>query len=130
MNPFPLDRITNIDPGKRSQALQNVPHTLSFFSTHFPRFPVVPGVLLLGNFADLAARMLHEQTGQQWKLAGAQRVRFIHFVKPGDQMEVEVELKKLSIESALFSGTIEVDGQVVVTARQIRLFPLDKGVDS
>ncbi|MBH8556141.1 hypothetical protein I8751_28150 [Nostocaceae cyanobacterium CENA357] len=130
MNLFPLERITTIDPGKKAQAWQNVPHTLSFFSTHFPRFPVVPGVLLLGNFAELAAWLLNEQTGQQWKLAGAERVRFMHFVKPGDQMEVAVELKKLSVESALLSGTIQVAGKVVVTARQIRLFPIGKGVDS
>ena len=41
-----LDRILEIDPEKGAKALRNVPNTLSIFDSHFPRFNVLPGVLI------------------------------------------------------------------------------------
>ena len=122
-----LDRIVSLDPGKGARALRNVPNTLAIFDSHFPRFPVLPGVLILGSLGLLAATLLREQTGREWRLAGAEQVRFRHFVQPGDQMELSVDLKSLSEEEALFSATVRVEGKPVTTARQLRLAPLAPG---
>lgn len=118
-----LDRIVSVDPGKSAVALRNVPNTLSIFDSHFPRFPVTPGVLILGSLGTLAAHLLEEETGKKWKLAGADRVGFRHFVQPGDQMELSVQLKDRSDEEAVLSGEVKVDGKVVTRARKLRAVP-------
>ena len=119
-----LDRIVSVEPGKQAVALRNVPHTLSIFDSHFPRFPVTPGVLILGSLGTLAAHLLEEETGKKWKLAGADRVGFRHFVQPGDQMELTVSLKDRTDEEATLSGEVKVDGKVVTRARKLRAVPV------
>lgn len=116
-----LDSIVSLKPGKGAKALRNVPNTLAIFDSHFPRFPVLPGVLILGSMGQLAALLLKEQTGREWKLAGAEQIRYRHFVQPGDQMEIVVDLKELSDDTAVFSASVRVDGKPVTTARQLRL---------
>jgi 3-hydroxyacyl-[acyl-carrier-protein] dehydratase len=102
-----------------------VTNTLDILDSHFPRFPVLPGVLILGSMAELAGILLREQTHRPWRLAGAEQVRYRQFVQPGDQMDIRVELKELTDGSAVFSGTVKVDGKVKSTARVIRLVPRD-----
>jgi 3-hydroxyacyl-[acyl-carrier-protein] dehydratase len=122
-----IDRVLSLEPGKGARGLRNVPNTLSILDSHFPRFPVLPGVLILGSLGELAAQLLQEQTGRPWRLAAAEQVRYRHFVQPGDQMELTVELKESSADSAVLSGTVRVDGKVMTTARQLRLVPRDAG---
>jgi 3-hydroxyacyl-[acyl-carrier-protein] dehydratase len=107
--------------------VRNVPNTLAILDSHFPRFPVLPGVLILGSLAELAAQLLQQETGQSWRLVGAEQVRYRHFVRPGDQMELTVELKEQAADAAVFSGTVRVDGKVMTTARQIRMVPRATG---
>jgi 3-hydroxyacyl-[acyl-carrier-protein] dehydratase len=118
-----IDRVIRMEAGKGARALRNVPHTLSILDSHFPRYPVLPGVLILGSLGELAVLVLKESTGQSWRLAGAEQVRFRHFVQPGDQMELSVELKQLSKEEALFSGSVRVEEKLMTTARVVRLVP-------
>jgi 3-hydroxyacyl-[acyl-carrier-protein] dehydratase len=122
-----LDRIVSIEPGKGGRALRNVPNTLAILDSHFPRSPILPGVIILGSLGELAGMCLRDQTGRPWRLAGADQVRFRHWVQPGDQMELTVELKEFSEETALFSGTVRVDGKPVTTARALRLVPDERG---
>lgn len=122
-----LDRITGLEPGKGARAIRNVPNTLSILDSHFPRFPVLPGVLILGSLGELAAALLKEQTGQAWQLAGAEQIRFRHFIQPGDQMELAVELTELTPQAASFSGSVRVQGKLMTSARQLRLVPRETG---
>jgi 3-hydroxyacyl-[acyl-carrier-protein] dehydratase len=119
-----LDRIVSIEPGESASALRNVPNTLAIFDSHFPRFPVLPGVLILGSLGALAAKLLEAETGRQWRLAGADRVAFRHFVQPGDQLELTVKLSKREDAQALLSGEVSVEGRVVTRARKLRLVQL------
>jgi 3-hydroxyacyl-[acyl-carrier-protein] dehydratase len=121
-----LDRIVSVDAGKEAQAIRNVPNTLAIFDSHFPRFPVLPGVLILGSIGALAARLLEEESGTRWRLAGAGNVGFRHFVQPGDQMEIAVQLKERSDDEAVLSGEARVDGKVVTRARQLRMKPVSQ----
>ena len=118
-----LDRIVSIEPGKGAKALRNVPMTLAIFDTHFPRKPVLPGVLIIGSLGELAATLLQEQTGKAWKMAGLGRVSFRHFVQPGDQMELSVDLKESSDDSATLTASVRVDGKLVTSVRQLRMAP-------
>jgi 3-hydroxyacyl-[acyl-carrier-protein] dehydratase len=115
-----LDRIASIEDD-RATALRNVPQTLTIFDTHFALRPVLPGVLVLGSMGELAQVLLAEQTGHQWRLAGAERVRYRHFIQPGDQMEIEVQMKELSHGQAVLGAKVRVDGRVVTSAGSLRM---------
>jgi len=120
-----IDRVVSIEPGVRASGIRNVPNTLAIFDSHFPRFPVLPGVLILGSMGTLACHLLEEETGKRWRLAGGGQIGFRHFVQPGDQMEITVELKERSDDAATLSGEVKVDGKLVTRARQLRLVPAD-----
>jgi 3-hydroxyacyl-[acyl-carrier-protein] dehydratase len=119
-----LDRVVSVEPDAAT-AIRNVPNTLAIFDSHFPRFPVLPGVLILGSLGELAAVLLEKETAKGWRLAGAERVGFRHFVQPGDQMELSVALKERSDDEAILSGEAKVDGRVVTRARKLRAVPVD-----
>lgn len=120
-----LDKVVSVEAGASATAIRNVPNTLAIFDSHFPRFPVLPGVLILGSLGELAGVLLEEETGKPWRLAGADRVGFRHFVQPGDQMELTVQLKDRSDVEATLSGEVTVDGKVVTRARKLRAVPAD-----
>jgi 3-hydroxyacyl-[acyl-carrier-protein] dehydratase len=118
-----LDRVLSVEPGVSATAIRNVPNTLAIFDSHFPRFHVLPGVLILGSLGALAARLLEEDTDRAWRLAGAGQVGFRHFVQPGDQLELTVTLKSRTDDSAELSGEVKVEGKVVTRARRLTLVP-------
>ena len=122
-----LDRILSLEPGQGAKAIRNVTNTLEILDSHFPRFPVMPGVLILGSMGELAALLLKEQTGRDWKLAGAKQVRYRHFVQPGDQMEINVQVKDVGGDTAVLKGDVSVDGKPVTTARELRMIPAGGG---
>src|ERR1700733_755496 len=99
-----LDRIVSVEPGKSATAIRNVPNTLAIFDTHFPRFPVLPGVLILGSMGELGAELLASEQPGRWRLASAERVAFRHFVGPGDQLELTVELKSKQVGEAILTA--------------------------
>jgi 3-hydroxyacyl-[acyl-carrier-protein] dehydratase len=125
-----LDRILLVKPGERAVALRNVPHTLDIFDSHFPRKPVLPGVLVLGSLARLAGLLLAEQTGRTWRLAGAERVRYRHFIQPGDQMEIEVDIREQDERRAVLSGAVRVEGRLVTSVRALRMDPVPPAGDA
>jgi 3-hydroxyacyl-[acyl-carrier-protein] dehydratase len=119
-----IDRVLSVDSGKEATAIRNVPNTLAIFDSHFPRFPVLPGVLMLGSLGALAAHLLEEETGRKWRLAGAGNVGFRHFVQPGDQMLISVQVKERTDDGATLSGDVKVDDKLVIRARQLRMVPV------
>jgi 3-hydroxyacyl-[acyl-carrier-protein] dehydratase len=118
-----LDRVVSVEPGESATAIRNVPNTLAIFDSHFPRFHVLPGVLILGSLGALAAHLLEAETQRAWRLAGAGQVGFRHFVQPGDQLELSVKLKSRSDEEAELTGEVKVEGKVVTRARRLTLVP-------
>jgi len=96
--PFLLvDRILELEPGKRAVGLKSVTINESFFQGHFPGHPVMPGVLVLEAMAQVGGVLLLSMTGNDGKLAyfgGIDKVRFRRPVLPGDQLITEVELLK------------------------------------
>ena len=118
-----LDRIVSVDPEKGARAFRNVTNTVDIFDTHFPRFQVLPGVLMLGSLADLAAVLLRQRTGHDWRLSRAEQVRFRHFVQPGDQMALSVDIKEFTPTRATFAATVKVEDKAVSTARKIVMVP-------
>jgi len=118
----PLDRIVRVTDDE-AEAIRNVPNTLAIFDSHFPRFHVLPGVLILGSLGTLCGELLERRTGRAWRLAGAERVGFRHFVQPGDELVLTVKLKDLAEAEATLTGEVTVDGKVVTRARVLRAHP-------
>jgi 3-hydroxyacyl-[acyl-carrier-protein] dehydratase len=117
-----LDRIVRVTDDE-AEAVRNVPNTLAIFDSHFPRFHVLPGVLILGSLGTLCGELLEGRTGRAWRLAGAERVGFRHFVQPGDQLVLTVKLRELTDVEATLTGEVVVDGAVVTRARVLRAVP-------
>lgn len=96
--PFLLvDRILELEPGKRAVGLKCVTINEEFFQGHFPGHAVMPGVLVLEAMAQVGGVLLLTMSGNEGKLAyfgGMDNVRFRKTVLPGDVLITEVELLK------------------------------------
>lgn len=119
--PFLLvDRVIEIDPGKTITAIKNVTINEPFFQGHFPGHPVMPGVLIVEAMAQTAG-LLTQITSQVDGLGGSplfylvkvDNARFSAVVSPGDQLRMEVSLKRLIRGMGLFEARTLVDGKVV-----------------
>lgn len=114
--PFLLvDRILELEPGKRAVGLKSVTFNESFFQGHFPGHPVMPGVLVLEAMAQVGGVLLLSLTGNEGKLAyfgGMDKVRFRRPVRPGDQLITEVELLKNRGSIGKVRVTGRVDRQI------------------
>jgi 3-hydroxyacyl-[acyl-carrier-protein] dehydratase len=119
-----IDRVVRVED-EEAEAVRNVPNTLAIFDSHFPRFHVLPGVLMLGSLGTLCAELLEQRTGKRWRLAGADRVAFRHFVQPGDQLSLNVKLKDLGDDEATLTGEASVEGNLVLRARKLRARPVE-----
>ena len=118
-----FDKLVSLEPGSSASAIRNVPNTLAIFDSHFPHFPVLPGVLALGTLEALAAALLRDADGRSWRLAQAQQVGFRHFIQPGDQMALTVRITERSDAEAVLSGEVKVDDRIVIRARKLRMIP-------
>lgn len=116
-----IDVVLAMDPGRSARALRNVPATLDVFDSHFERFPVMPGVLVLGSLAELARLLMKETTGVDWRLCVARRVRFKAYVRPGDQLDLSVSIEAINAAEADLRGEVKVHDRVVVTATSLKL---------
>ncbi|HLR61500.1 MAG TPA: 3-hydroxyacyl-ACP dehydratase FabZ [Lentibacillus sp.] len=114
--PFLLvDKVTEIEEGKRVVAIKNVTANEPFFQGHFPDYPVMPGVLIVEALAQTGAISvlgIEENQGKIGFLAGLDKCRFKREVKPGDQLRLEVEIIRLKGPVGKGKGVATVDGEV------------------
>jgi len=99
--PFLLvDRIVELDPGKRAVGIKNVTYDEPFFQGHWPENPTMPGVLMLEAMDQVGGIMLLSSLGDVSMkeitafMAGLDRVRFRRPVIPGDQLTIEAIMEK------------------------------------
>ena len=117
-----IDRVLELEKGKRIKALKNVTINEPFFTGHFPHRPVMPGVLMLEAMAQAAALLAFDATGVElddktvYYFAGIDAARFKRPVEPGDQLIMEVVLERSRAGIFKFNGVIRVGQDVACEA--------------
>ncbi|MGN0018309.1 MAG: 3-hydroxyacyl-ACP dehydratase FabZ [Candidatus Gastranaerophilaceae bacterium] len=118
--PFLLvDRITECVAGEYAVGYKNLTWNEPFFQGHFPNNPVMPGVLQVEAMAQCSAPIIltmEKYNGKLALFAGMENVRFKGIVRPGDRLDMRIELLKLKGPVAKSHGVGTVDGNVVVEA--------------
>ena len=121
--PFLLvDRILELDAGKKIVGLKNVTMNEPFFQGHFPDTPIMPGVLIVEAMAQcggvLAIKSLPKGSeGALMYFMGLDQVKFRRQVVPGDQLIMELEVIKQRAKIMKLAGTAKVDGQLAAEAQ-------------
>lgn len=117
-----VDRVLEIEKGKRIKALKNVSINEPFFMGHFPKYPVMPGVLMLEAMAQTAALLAFHaldvmpDENTVYYFAGIDNARFKRPVSPGDQVIMDVTLDRTKAGILKFSASSSVDGHIVCQA--------------
>ncbi|GIO33187.1 MULTISPECIES: 3-hydroxyacyl-ACP dehydratase FabZ [Paenibacillus] len=115
--PFLLvDRIVEMEVGKRAVGIKNVTINEPFFIGHFPEYPVMPGVLITEALAQVGAAAILQVESNKGKigfLAGLDGFRFRGQVVPGDTLRLEVEITRLKGSIGKGHAVAKVDDKVV-----------------
>lgn len=118
--PFLLvDRVVELDPGKRIVGIKNVTINEPFFQGHFPGHPVMPGVLIIESMAQVGGLLALKALGGEKRLAyfaGIDNAKFKRPVVPGDQLRIEVEVIAHKGPIWKMHGVVKVGDVVVAKA--------------
>jgi len=117
-----VDRVLELEKGKRIKAIKNVSINEQFFQGHFPHRPVMPGVLMLEALAQAAALLSFETLGKMpddktvYYFAGIDGARFKRPVEPGDQLTLDVTLDRMKAGVFKFTAKASVGDELAVEA--------------
>ena len=126
--PFLLvDKIIEVEPGKRAVGIKNVTANEPFFQGHFPGNPIMPGVLIveaLAQTACVAGLMLEENKGKLGVFTGIDSMKFRRQVVPGDTLKLEAEFLIFKMGMGKVKVTASVDGNIAAEG-EIRFAMVD-----
>jgi 3-hydroxyacyl-[acyl-carrier-protein] dehydratase len=117
-----VDRVLELEKGVRIKALKNVSANEPYFVGHFPKRPVMPGVLMLEALAQTAALLSFETMGllpdekTVYYFAGVDEARFKRVVQPGDQIILDVQVDRVRAGIWKYKAQASVDGNLAVEA--------------
>ena len=115
-----IDRILELESGKRVVGLKNVSANEQFFQGHFPGAPVMPGVLIVEAMAQCAAVLclidIPERDEKLFLFGGVDKARFRRPVTPGDQLIMEINVLAKRASTIKVRGEAKVDGNLVAEA--------------
>lgn len=123
--PFLLvDRVTEMDKGVSMTAIKNVTINEPFFQGHFPNEPIMPGVLILEAMAQATgllafASLIESHESSLYMLVGIDKARFRGQVVPGDQLQLQITLKRSMRGIGIFACKALVDDAVVAEAEMM-----------
>lgn len=114
-----IDTVEELEEGKRAVGKKCISYNEPFFAGHFPKEPVMPGVLIIEAMAQTGAvAMLYrkEDRGKTAYLAAVNHAKFKGKVVPGDVLILETEIIKVKGKIGIGKGVAKVDGAVVAQA--------------
>lgn len=114
-----LDDVTALEPGRSARGRWNLTGDEDFFTGHFPGRPTLPGVLMVESIAQLGAvAVLTDErfAGKLPLFGGVDSARFRRQAVPGDTLELEIELGRLSARAGKGHGRALVGGEVACEA--------------
>jgi 3-hydroxyacyl-[acyl-carrier-protein] dehydratase len=126
-----IDRVLELEPGKRVVAIKNVSANEPQFTGHFPERPIMPGVLMVEALAQagaVAVLSLAENRGKLALFAGIDACRFRRTVLPGDTLRLEITVEKLQRMFGRAQASATVDGEVAVEATLSFIIPRDQSI--
>lgn len=112
---FLVDRIDELDVGRRAKGVKNVTANDWFFQGHFPEDHVMPGVLIIEALAQVGAVAVLSHEDHKGKIAyftGIKNAKFRRKVVPGDVLVIESELKKMKGSFGISQGIAKVNGEL------------------
>src|SRR5690349_21547808 len=115
-----VDRILDVEPGRRIRAVKHLTLAEEYLADHFPTFPVMPGVLQLQTLVEAGAwllRLSDDFAQSVWVLREAKNVKYGTFAAPGHKLEVSVDLVKRDGGTATLRGRGAVDGTQTIAAQ-------------
>lgn len=119
--PFLLvDKILEVEDGKRAVGIKNVTVNEPFFQGHFPSNPIMPGVLIVEAMAQvglIAIKSLEENKDKLGVFAGIDEMRFKEQVRPGDTLTIEVEMTAFKRGIGKADAVARVDGKVAAKGK-------------
>ena len=132
---FPIilvDRVLELEAGRRIVAIKNVTANEPIFTGHFPHYPVMPGVLILESMAQTAAILSFVSAGHKaqadnlYYFAGIDKARFKRPVIPGDQLRLEITQERELRGVVKFKGRALVEAQLACEAEMMCAYrPID-----
>jgi len=115
-----LDRITLLEPGVRIEAVRKLRAEEDYLRDHFPRFEVMPGVLMLEALTQAAIFLARASEGYKnglIYLESAKNVKFSDFVQPGQTLSISVEIIKRTENTTLVKAIGSKEDSVAVSGR-------------
>lgn len=114
-----VSALSAVEPGVSARGRWDLTGDEPFFAGHFPDRPTLPGVLMVESLAQLGgvAVLLHPTyAGKLPLFGGIERARFRRQVLPGDTLDLEVVMDRLSARAGKGHGTASVDGRTACEA--------------
>lgn len=114
-----VDRVEELEPGKRAVGYKNVTMNEQIFQGHYPGKPIMPGVLMVEALAQLggvAILSLDKYKGKKPILGAIKNAKFRRMVVPGDVLKLEIEIVKVKGPAGIGKGTATVNGEKAVEA--------------
>ncbi len=114
-----IDKVTEVVPGKMATAIKCVTANEDFFNGHFPKKPVMPGVLIIEALAQTGAVAILSEEENKGKIAlfgGIKKARFKRQVVPGDVLELTCKLTYRCGSIGFGEAVATVNGQVAATS--------------
>ncbi|HKE29636.1 MAG TPA: 3-hydroxyacyl-ACP dehydratase FabZ family protein [Bryobacteraceae bacterium] len=124
-----VDRITELESGKRARGIKNVTLSEDFFTFHFPYFPIMPGALITECLVQLADWTVRESENFAYVGMPCQfeTIKFHNMVRPGDRLQLDVEVVDHPPERYVFRCEARCDGKVVAVGRfEMRVRPVEE----